>query len=368
MPTLDIGNLKLSNYEGGVPDWEVVQRVTDGVSELQETEWDNPNWPKYLGYFKTNSDFQSAILLKTMWVLGQGYETDPETKIQLENISGWGKDTFDDICKNLESCALIGGNGYAEIIFNDSGDIINLKPLDPGTIKHVVDGKGMIKRYEQWSKLGDKPKKVASFNPNEIFHVVTERVADEIHGLERTEAIEKVLSANEENFNDMKKLMQRQVKPLILWKLKTEDQTKIKNFVRKIETAKSLGEDMFIPDDEDIVTYEVVFTPSNALQSPFQWRDNLRNDFYRTVNLPQILAAAGGQSTESESKVIYLGHEVIIRARQRYWEKQIWNQLAIKLKFVQPASLETGLRVDEQKDAGQGLNFQPNETTAGVGR
>ncbi len=66
---------------------------------------------------------------------------------------------------------------------------------------------------------------------------------------------------------------------MILWKLKTDDPAKIASVVAKIDAARNLGEDMFIPDDDDAISYEVVQLNPSALV--LQWRDDIRNKFYR---------------------------------------------------------------------------------------
>jgi hypothetical protein len=82
--------------------------------------------------------------------------------------------------------------------------------------------------------------------------------------------------------------------------------------------------------------------------------------------MPMIIFGASG-STESGGKIEYTGHEQVWEHRQRYLEKQLWNQLAIKINLISPASLLENLKTDEAKDARQGLEFQRNDITAGVG-
>ena len=371
---LDPGKIKISDYSNAITDFKFKPESTEGAGDQKETVWTNSEWTNYYGAFLDDSDLQSAIILRAIWNVGQGWTADTRTTLILENMKGWGKDTFDDILNNMEIVAMIGGMSYAEIITHDGkilhkgGKLINLKPLDPGSMRHIVNRAGMLIRFEQWNKINNIDTLMGKFKPEEIFYINENRVADTIAGLQSMRAIKNILDAREESFKDMKTLMQRQVKPLSLWRLKLDDDAKIKKIIQKIEQAKKLGEDIFIPDDEDIISHESIFIPANALQSPFQWQDMLRNNFYRTIRLPQVLAGASGQSTESESKVIYLGHEAIIRARQLYLERQIWNQLLLKIKFNQAASLEGGLRKDEEKDAEQGLEFQEGDVTAGVAR
>ena len=121
---------------------------------------------------------------------------------------------------------------------------------------------------------------------------------------------------------------------------------------------------MYVPDDENVLSWEIVQLNPSALV--MQWREDIRNKFYRTIGLPQVVPGAGGQSTESESKVIYTAYENIVEREIGYLERQIWQQLAIKVNFTRPPSLMSEMQQDQSKDI---LNaVQPSDLTAGSGR
>ena len=111
-------------------------------------------------------------------------------------------------------------------------------------------------------------------------------------------------------------------------------------------------------------SYEVV--ELNINQIILAWRDDLRNSFYRAVGLPQVVPGAGGQSTESESKVIYLAFEGIVEREQKQIERWIWEQMGLRIDLYPPETLAQDLQTDNSKDGTAG--FQPSDTTAGVGR
>ena len=159
--------------------------------------------------------------------------------------------------------------------------------------------------------------------------------------------------------------MHHQAKPFILWKLKTDDTTKIAEIVSKIDKARNLGEDMFIPDDDDAVSYEIVKLDISG--SIFNWRDELRNKFYRAIGMPLIVFGNAG-TTESGGKIEYLAHEQIFAKEQRQIEKLIWDQLALKIELVSPVSLLENLRTDESKDDQNALKIKREDITAGVGK
>lgn len=364
MGTLDIDNAQASDYTNVVEDVEVDAKNIDGVTDQKETEWLNPNWSTQWGYFNEISDLNSALIMKSVWNVGKGWTTeDPGTKTDLDHISGWGTDTFDDILFNMDLISNIGGDSFAEIMRedpkNDASILLNLKPLDPSTIKTVVNGKGIIIRYEQMSKTNNK-KAVHKFKPNQILHFCKNRAADQIHGLSKIDPLQKTIDADNESFTDIKQLMHHQAKPFLIFKLKTDDPVKIRSIVSKIDSVRNLGEDLFIPDDENIISWEVVQVNMNAVI--LQWRDDVRNRFYRGVGLPLIIFSSGG-STESGGKMEIFAHETVFSREQRWIEQQLWNQLGIKIKLNTPTSLLDNLQTDEAKDANQGLEVQPQDVT-----
>src|SRR3990167_6008194 len=141
MPTseLSITQAAASDMSNVVKNAAVASMQVDSAGSQEETTWENADWSKQWGYFNTIPELKSAIIMKAIWAVGKGYIADPETSVILDHISGWWKDTFDDILFNMEIIKSIGGDAYAEIIRGDdkAKTIINLKPLDPGSMRVV---------------------------------------------------------------------------------------------------------------------------------------------------------------------------------------------------------------------------------------
>jgi len=362
MANLNLNKTETSDY-AQIPAYEVGAQQVDSARDQKETEWQNPNATKYWGYFNKVGDLKSAFLMKAIWNVGKGYKADNRTKALLDSITGWGKDTFDDILFNMEVCRRVFGDSFAEIIRSDDGILINLKPLDPAVIKIIVNRQGIIQRYEQTDHTLKNT--ITKWQPYEIFHLSNNRLANQIHGISDIEGgVEATIKADEQSFEDLRKIVSFQAKPFIIFKLRTDNETKIKNFVEKVKKARQYGDDMFVPDDENLLSYEVVtVNPSSILMD---WRTDLRNKFYRMVGIPLVLFGATG-STESGGKMEYLGHEQVFEHDQRYIEKQIWQQLALRIDLISPTSLLPNLATDQAKDANQGLETQRSDAVAGAG-
>jgi len=179
MAELDIRQTDTTESAKLITDYSVMPQTTDAAGEQKETTWVNSKFSKYLGYYKEIPELKKAVDALATWILGKGYTVDNSIdKSILENISGWGEDSFNSLLWNLIVTKKIAGDAFAEIIRNDKGTLVNLKPLDPAVIKTVVDKKGRIKRYEQLAKSGKgKPKK---YEPTQILHLCNDRIGDEI--------------------------------------------------------------------------------------------------------------------------------------------------------------------------------------------
>ena len=369
MPEYDIAGSTSSDLTGVMDDVTVPTQDTDAATG-KETSWQNMKWSQYYGYYRSIPELKQAIDMRAIWTIGRGYKTDTRTKVILESIKGWGMDTFNSILKNMIVTRRIAGDSYAEIIRDPTTDrLLNLKPLDPGQIKIVVNAKGIITRYEQLSKTGKRTQK---FKPEELLHLTNKRVADEIHGTSDIEVIEDIIKASNESFQDMKQLMHRHVKPIMAFKLDTDNQSKIDQFVTKMDEVINKGENIYIP--KDTVDFELVSVPSNATLNPLPWRAHLRDYFFQVVGIPQIILGSSGEFTESTAKIAYLAFQQSVEDEQQDIEDQLWNQLFIKIELTFPASLQNELLSDEAKDGAStpqapmtAPEFQPSDTTVGLG-
>lgn len=350
-------NAATSDMTNIVKDVTIDPLQVDQAGDTGETTWMNTEWTQQWGDFNTQADLKTAITLKSMWLLGKGYTTDAKTQVELEFIKGMGKDTFYDIMLNQDIISRVGGDSYAQIVPGPDGITRNLIPLNPGKMRLVFGTKGNLKRYEYLTTKGKKTT-VEKFKIEEIFQLSNFRLANQMHGISDIKALRKTIEADNESFVDTRKIMHHQAKPFILWKLKTDDQSRVNRFMARVDAARNISEDLAIPDDDAMISYEVIKLEPSA--SIFLWRDELRNKFYRNIMMPQIVPGAGGQGTESDSKVIYMTHEQIVAYWQLQREKQIYQQLHIKLKFTPPASMTPDLAADEGKDLNTG--FQPSET------
>ncbi len=362
MTEQNLNSASASDLTNAITDYSVNNQSTDAASEQKETKWDNKKFSQYLGYYKSIPELRSVIDAKATWTIGKGLKADPEITFILDSIKGFGKDSFNTILENLSRTMQIGGDAFAEIIRDNDGNLINLKPIDPSTISIIVDSRGIILRYEQNSKVSGKtPRK---FEPEKILHLPRNRTADEIHGVSLIETLEWIILAKNEVQGIFKTIMQRHIKPVMIFHLDTDDVTKIATFKAKMDKAYADGENMYIP--KDVVVPEVLAVSPNATLNPMAWLEYLNNQFYQSAGVPQIILGGSGEFTEASAKIAYLAFQQCVEEDQLYMEEQIGNQLGMEINLEFPASLENELLSDNKKDGPQ--NIDASETTAGAGQ
>lgn len=362
MPETNIGSSVASDLTNTVVDYSVESSSTDGNAGLEEFRWTMENWEENLGYYRVIPELKTAINTKATWALGAGIKTDPQTELLIGNIRGSGKDSFNGILKNQFVVATIGGDSFAEIIRNKDGYLRNVKPLDPSSMVIVQNGKGMIIRYEQTSRTTKINKR---FEVDEIFHLSRERIADEIHGISVITSVRWIILARNEAMADWKIVLHRNVYPLWIFHLDTDDADEIAAFKIKHDNARANGENMYVP--KGVVEPEQVTTAQNSTLNPLAWIDRLNDYFFQAVNCPQIIIGNAKEFTDASGKIVYLAYEQSVKADQLYLEEQVLGQLNLDIALTFPASLQNDAISDdsqlelEEEPIEQAA--QPNDTT-----
>lgn len=356
MGDYNISRITHTDLTSGVDDYSVSAKTLDSSGDQEETYYDYPNAAKQLGYYKSIPELKKAIDALAIWSVAQGYETDVETEIILEHITGWGEDSFQSIIKNLIVQKKIFGDAFAEIIKED-GVVVNLKPLYTGDMRVVINRKGIITRYEQ--RTGNK---IHKFKPEEILHLVNDRIGNENHGVSVIDACQWVIDARNEAMNDWRRISHRST--IRVMYIDADNVSKLNAVKTEYATAINKGELMLIPAKRGEAEFQDLVLP--PIQNHLGWIQYLENFFYQAVGVPRVIATSENY-TEAASKVGFLTFEPIYTSEQVELEADLWNQLAIKIKFIRPPSLSGVLQESEQKNTGQ-TGFQQNEMTATAGR
>jgi hypothetical protein len=359
MAATDLRQSTTSSMNSLVPNFKVsAAKIDEAMSE--ETYWENPYWSEYLGYYNKIPELKQAINSLAIWTAGKGYETDDKTRIELDNITGWGEDSFQSIMKNMLVVKKVNGDSYAEIIRDSkAGDLLNIKILNPLNVRTIVNKKGIIEGYDEYNPETKSTRK--RFKPQEILHLVNDRVANQIHGTSVIEACKWVIDARNEAMSDWRRILHRST--IRVLEVDSDDPTTLTTLKNQYAEAIRKGEVLILPKDN--ATFADLQAPPS--ETFLGWIRYLENFFYQAVGIPKIILGGSQEFTEASSKIGYLTFEQVYMAEQRELESDLWNQLGIKITFNRPVSLKDDVVTSEAANTGQ-VGFQPNEAQVGVSR
>lgn len=358
MANLDINQATTTSLSTQVQDYSVPHETPD-QDDSKETYYDFPNAAMHLGYYKNIPELKSAVDALRTWTVGKGLMTNNKTKVRLDRINGWGKDTIQSILSNMIVQKKIFGDAFAEIIRNENGELVNLKPLYTGDMRIVVKD-GLIVRYEQRTRPNKDA--VVKFRPQEILHLSNDRLANEIHGISVIDQVKWVIDARNEAMADWRRISHRSTVRVLY--VEFDNATEISTLKSQYKDAIKNGEVLILPGKRNENEFQDISLP--PVEAFMRWIQYLENFFYQAVNVPRVIATSENY-TEAASKVGYITFEPIYTSEQTLLEAEIFAQLGLKVTFNRPPSLTGVVSEDEQKNTGQ-TRIQPNEVQATAGR
>lgn len=358
MPQQDIRSATTTSLSN-IDTFSVDSQVTDGVGSQEETTWEFSDFAQWFGYYNEIPELKKAIQTYGTWVVGQGYETVSENdKVALERITGMGEDDFMSILWNMLVMKKVNGDSFAEIVRTEDSRLVNIKPLTPERMIVVFDRKGIIKEYRyKGTKVGDA---YTTFQPHEIFHLVNDRVADQVHGDSVVAALKWLIDSRQEAMQDWRRISHRSTIRIIY--AEEDNPTKLANMKTQYKDAVNKGEVMILPGKR--TEYEAQDLNLPPVEAFLAWIRYLENAFYKAVGVPKTLAGDAEGIPESGGKMVVLTHEPTYIREVTALEADIWNQLAIRIKFNRQASLQDSAKETEDKNINQTQAAQPGDVQA----
>lgn len=351
MPRTDINSATTTDFENQVDNFQIDLGFLDSPDDTNERKYSFPDASEHIGYYQNIPELKKAIDALASWTVGKGWETNTtKNSVKLENIQGEGVDSLQTVLENMIRIKKITGDAFSEIVRNDDGEIINMKPLNTENMTIVVNNKGIIKRYEY--RINNK---VRRFEPEEIFHLSNDRIFNQIHGTSVVEACKDIIDSRKEALDVKRKLIQRS-KALGIAYYDTDDAGEISYANEQIEKAVNKGEMLGLPKD----TVQIEEYPTQNIPEILQWIQYLENFFYQAVGVPKIILGGSQEFTEASSKIGYLTFEQVYMKEQRELEAAFKNQIGIEISFKRPVSLQDHIQDSEEKNTGQ-LGLQPKE-------
>jgi len=194
-----------------------------------------------------------------------------------------------------------------------------------------------------------------------MFHLINDRVADNIIGDSVIEALTWNLDAQEEARRTHRKMVKNNGVVRVI-EIDTDNTTKINAFKVQWKAAIENGDVLLLPKG---VAEAKDFHGQLDTNGVLAWINYLDNDFYMIMGVPKVILGGSGE-IEGDSKVSYLAFEQVYKREIKELQDDIFNQLARQVDFNLPVSLKSELGQNEGKNTSQ-VGFQANDTTAGVG-
>ena len=349
-----LGNTTTTNLTDNVPDKEISWKTTDGIYTNDENEWINPFASKYYGFYYGVGEYRAAIDAFSTWAMGQGYDADTRTTAILDNITGWGEDSFLSILFNMIAVKKFNGDSYSHTIRNDTGTLINLKPLDPRRMKHVTNKKGILTNYRYTQSSG----KERDYKPHEILHFCNNRILDEPHGTSVTSAIEWAVTRIQEAREDWARLMHTSAVRIFF----VDEQDTVRQDLLKSTYADAIKkkEVMIITCRPEEASFKDLETPNAS--NWIAYLNYLEDKFYKQLGVPKVVLGGTSENTEASAKVGVISYEPTWTREIMEVEADLWNQLALRIKIRKQPSLMENMQADEAKNTGQTkLEFQGSQ-------
>jgi hypothetical protein len=326
----------------------------DNATSTTQTSYQNTNWNNQHGAYLAVSEFAGMIDRKAQYVVGKGYKIGKllkgKQKKIIDGIKGNGLDTFNTLFYNAVRVYTLGGDFYAEIIRNKRGELKNLKPLNPGTVKVMANSRGIITHYLVYPQGNQPIAQPIRFKQEEIFHLAYNRMADQIHGQGVTDKLAPIIKMRREAMNDIRVVFHRYVKPLWIFAVDTDDTSEITTFKNKIDSTIEKAENLVIPKGT-VDKFTSLSIPQYSTLDPLPWLNLLQREFLKAEGMPQLIMGADNTSNESSSKILYLSWQQVVEFNQMFLSEQIKAQLGLNIKFEFPANISPELIKDEKKDS-----------------
>ena len=356
MAELDINKTTTTDLTGNVSNITVNSVVPDQENVAGESYYEWSDAADNLGFYQEIPEIKSALRVLGQRVAGIGWTTpDSRSEVELDHITGWGKDTFTSIMVQMVIEKKVFGDSFAEIIRTKEGKLLNLKKLYAGNMRVVLNDQGLIKRYEQVNHIS---KKTTKFQTQDILHLCNDRIANEIHGTSIITSLKAIIEAKKEALSDERKIRHRELAQGVL-EVDTDNTTELATIINKYQTAVNKGEVLALQRG----VAELKDNP-NQPRDRIQWLTYLDNLFYQIIGTPKVLVTSEGY-TEAGGKAGLIAFEPTEIAEKLQLEEDLWNQLAKQIQFTKSPSILDAR--ESSQNAGQ-TGVQQNELNIGPTR
>jgi len=327
------------SYTAGQEPWN--KNLDQYSFDSKDTETNNyvVDWKKWHGIYRTIPEARSTLDVWCSWIIGKKLTMNDKTQKITDRIHGNGNDTFRIILKNQKRVSKICGDSFAEKIRDKANRLINLKPLNPGTIRITANEFGIINKYEQISSTNHDVKVLNDWEPHEIFHISNDRIADEIHGIPELEKTYNIMKWKHQSMGDIATVFHRYVYPILEIYAATDDPVELAAIEKIYNKSVKNMESRIIPKGA-IEKVERVSIPQFSTLDPLPWQKFLRSYWTETSNVPDLIRGKSDEVSLAAGKLNYLGYKEKIIMEQLEYSEEIEAQLGLDITFEEPKEID----------------------------
>lgn len=326
------------SYTAGQEPWN--KNLDQYKFDSKDTVFNNYicNWTKWHGIYRSIPEARSTIDTWCNWIIGKKIIMDDKTKKITDRIKGNRSDTFRKILRNMKRVSKICGDAYAEQMHDKANRLINLKPLNPGTIRIESSGGGIINKYSQISNPIN-PEVLHTFKPEQIFHISNDRIADEIHGIPELEKTYNIMKWKHQSMGDLATMFHRYIFPILEIYAKTDDPVELAHIQDIYDKSVKNVENRIIPDGV-VEKVDRVSIPQYSTLDPLPWQKFLRSYWTETSNVPDIIRGKSDEVSLAAGKLNVFAYKEKIIMEQLEYQEEIKAQLGFDVKFEAPPDLD----------------------------
>lgn len=326
-------------YTAGQEPWN--KNLDQYSFDTKETEKNSyqADWTKWHGIYRSIPEARSTIDVWCNWIVGKKLTMDDSTTEIVNRIKGIGNDTFRMILKNQKRVSKICGDSFADIVRDKANRLINLKPLNPGTIRINSNELGMITGYDQVASTASDTKILDHWEPKDMFHIFNDRIADEIHGIPELEKTYNIMKWKHQSMGDIATVFHRYVYPILEIYAKTDDPTELAAIEAQYTKSVKNMESRIIPAGS-IEKVDRVSIPQFSTLDPLPWQKFLRSYWTETSNVPDLIRGKSDEVSLAAGKLNYLGFKEKIIMEQLEYAEEIKAQLGLTIKFEEPKEID----------------------------
>ena len=152
-----------------------------------------------------------------------------------------------------------------------------------------------------------------------------------MYGRGEIDAVRKTVEFRNEVLTDARTLLHRNIIPVRIIEVESDDTTKINKLRKDWRTAVEKGDVIIIPKGTVVVTEGGL--SQNQTLNPLPYLDSLNKNFYQAQGGTDILVGASLDITDGASKIKLLGMEATAKRLALELEEQILAQLNLEVKF-----------------------------------